>query len=224
MKADIIALMGNKGAGKDTIANMIKKNATQYDEVIIMSFADSLKDATSAIFGFDRQMLEGGTVESRNWREKEIPELSEKMGVKVTPRFLLQRIGTNILRKYLYDGIWVDSVLAKIKNTIEEDNTKSYLFIITDCRFKNEIKVLAKVCPGTKFVEVDRRFRSTKMYAYAYKYNNTHNPFVKAYCWFMLKKEHRSDWDWVGVVKNPILIYNIGSLDNLESLVNSVIL
>ena len=123
MKADIIALMGNKGAGKDTIANMIKKNATQYDKVIIMSFADSLKDATSAIFGFDRQMLEGGTVESRNWREKEIPELSEKMGVKVTPRFLLQRIGTNILRKYLYDGIWVDSLLAKIKNTIEEDNT-----------------------------------------------------------------------------------------------------
>lgn len=224
MRADIIALMGNKGAGKDTVANYIKKNAKAYDEVIIMSFADSLKDATAAIFGFDRQMLEGSTLESRHWREKEIPELTEKMGVKVTPRFLLQQIGTNILRKYLYDGIWIDSLLVKIKNTVKQDKTKDYLFVITDCRFKNEIEVLAMVNPATKFVEVDRRFRSTKTYAYAYKYHNTKNPFLKAYCWFMLRHEHRSDWDWVGVVKDPILIYNIGNLDNLESLVNSVIL
>ena len=224
--ADIIALMGSKGAGKDTVAKFIKKHNKKYDKVIIMSFADSLKDAVSAIFNFRRDMLEGVTKESREWRETEIPYLSEVMGRPVTPRYLLQKIGTNILRKYLYNDLWVDSLLSKIHSHEEQAAKlkKKYLYVITDCRFKNEVYKLIATGHKVKFVEIDRRNRNTYTYNWGYRYNNTFNPFIKALCLWKLRKVHRSEWDWIGVVNDPILLYNIGSLKNLEGLVKSLII
>lgn len=224
--ADIIALMGSKGAGKDTVANFILENNTKYDNVIIMSFADALKDAVSAIFNFRRDLLEGDTVESREWRETEIPYLSDVMHRPVTPRYLLQIIGTNILRKYLYNDLWVDSVLVKIHILEEQakENHKRNLYVITDCRFANEIFKLAQSGNHVKYVEIDRRNRNGYIYKWAYKYNNTVNPFIRLYCRYKLRHVHRSEWDWIGVVKEPVLIYNIGTLDNLEELVKSLII
>lgn len=223
--SDIIALMGNKGAGKDTVASYIKKNNTSYDKVVIMSFADALKDAVSDIFHFKRDLLEGKTKESREWRETEIPYLSKVMKRPITPRWLLQHIGTNILRKHLYDDLWVDSVLAKIHNINDKlKPTEKYLYVITDCRFKNEITKLKMSGFNVKYVEVDRRTRNGYVYNWAYKFNNTKNPFTRLYCRYKLRKVHRSEWDWIGVVENPILIYNIGTLSNLEELVKSLIL
>ena len=226
--AKVIALMGNKGAGKDTVAHYIKKNAKGFNKVYIMSFADALKDATSVIFNFDRKMLEGATPESRNWREEEIPYLSKVMRTKVTPRYLLQVIGTNILRRYLYDGIWVDSVVNKIVSTAND--CYNTLFVITDCRFRNEIKALRELylyhpcIDSVEFVEIDRCNRDTYVYNWAYTHNTTSNPLLKLYCRYKLRHVHRSEWDWIGVVKDPILIYNVGNLKNLEGLVKSLIL
>lgn len=222
--SDIIALMGSKGSGKDTVASYIKKNNTTYDKVVIMSFADALKDAVSDIFHFKRELLEGKTKESREWRETEIPYLSRVMNKPVTPRWLLQQIGANILRKHLYDDLWVDSVLSKINAMEEKTPDANYLYVITDCRFKNEIKKLELSGFDVKYVEVDRRNRNGYIYNWAYTYNNSKNPVVKLYCKYKLRKVHRSEWDWIGVVENPILIYNIGTLNNLEELVKSLIL
>lgn len=224
--ADIIALMGSKGAGKDTVAKFIKKNNKKYDKVIIMSFADSLKDAVSAIFNFRRDYLEGVTKVSREWRETELPYLSKVMNRPVTPRYLLQQIGTNILRKYLYNDLWVDSLLVKIraKEEIAKSSGQKYLYVITDCRFKNEIYKLMNSDHRVKFAEIDRRNRNTYVYNWAFKYNNTKNIFIRAYCLYKLRNVHRSEWDWIGVVKEPILLYNIGNLKNLEGLVKSLII
>lgn len=224
--ADIIALMGSKGSGKDTVAKYVKKNNTDYDKVFVMSFADALKDAVSAIFNFRRDYLEGATKESRAWRETEIPYLSTVMKKPITPRKLLQMIGTDILRKKLYNDIWIDSVLVKIREQEEVAKKKNqkYLYVITDCRFKNEICKLIDIGHHVKFVEVDRRNRNTYVYNWAYKFNNSKNPFIRAFCLWKLRNVHRSEWDWVGVVKDPILLYNIGSLKNLEGLVKSLVI
>ncbi len=225
--SQVIALMGNKGAGKDTVAKYIKKYAKGFKKIYILSFADSLKDATACIFGFDRKMLEGSTPASRAWREQPLLYLSNKMNKRVTPRWLLQRIGTDILRKHLYDGIWVDSVINKItKLTLEEKNS---LFVITDCRFKNEIEALQnlhinKDIEPVTFVEVDRKSRYSEIYNQAVTFNTTKNPFKKLAAWLVLRKIHRSEWDWIGVVKDPIIIYNIGSLKNLENLTKTMVL
>ena len=223
--SDIIALMGNKGAGKDTVAKFIKKNNKKYDKVVIMSFADALKDAVSDIFNFRRDLLEGSTKESREWREEEIPYLSEVMHHRVTPRYLLQIIGTDILRKYLYNDIWVDSVLVKIHllEDIAKKEKKTNLYIITDCRFHNEIFKLAQSGNNVKYVEIKNR-NCIPEYEIAYKYNNTMNPIKRIFYRFKLRKLHRSEWDWIGVVKEPTLIYNVGTLKNLEELVKSTLL
>ena len=225
--SQVIALMGNKGAGKDTVAKYIKKYAKGFKKIYIMSFADSLKDATACIFGFDRKMLEGSTPASRAWREQPLMYLSSKMNTTVTPRWLLQHIGTDILRKHLYDGIWVDSVINKIiKLTVQEKNS---LFVITDCRFRNEIKALQNLhlnndIEPVTFVEVDRKSRYSEIYNEAVTFNTTKNPFKKLAAWLVLRKIHRSEWDWIGVVKDPIVIYNIGSLKNLENLTKTMVL
>ena len=82
----LIGLVGLSGSGKDTVADfLVKDHGFKRD-----SFAKSLKDAVSAIFGWDRQLLEGATQESRMWRERIDPYWSNKLNRTVTPRYVLQ--------------------------------------------------------------------------------------------------------------------------------------
>ena len=56
----LIGLVGLIGSGKDTVAERL----VSHHGFVRDSFAQSLKDATASIFGWDREMLEGNT-ESR---------------------------------------------------------------------------------------------------------------------------------------------------------------
>ena len=60
----IIALCGFMGSGKDTVADYLA-NIHHFRKE---SFANTLKDAVSIVFGWDRVLLEGSTQESREWR------------------------------------------------------------------------------------------------------------------------------------------------------------
>ena len=60
----IIGICGFIGSGKDTIADYL----VNFHEFKRESFASSLKDAVSAVFGWNREMLEGRTKQSREWR------------------------------------------------------------------------------------------------------------------------------------------------------------
>ena len=62
----IIGVVGLIGAGKDTMADYLV-NIHQFRRE---SFANTLKDAVSAVFGWDRDLLEGRTRHSREWREQ----------------------------------------------------------------------------------------------------------------------------------------------------------
>ena len=55
MSKKIIGICGLIGSGKDTIADYLV-NIHQFRRE---SFANSLKDAVAAVFGWDREMLEG---------------------------------------------------------------------------------------------------------------------------------------------------------------------
>ena len=62
----IIGIAGFQGSGKDTIADYLQ-NIYGFKRD---SFASTLKDAVSSVFGWDRELLEGRTKESRAWREQ----------------------------------------------------------------------------------------------------------------------------------------------------------
>tara|TARA_A100001388_G_C28697549_1_gene464472 strand:- start:61 stop:696 length:636 start_codon:yes stop_codon:yes gene_type:complete len=125
----LIGIVGLIGSGKDTVAQrLVEKHGYVRD-----SFAKSLKDAVSSMFNWDREMLEGDTTSSRHWREQPDKFWSERFGKPVTPRWVLQHFGTEVMRGHMYDAIWVDSCIGRYKG----QNT-----VISDTRFVNEIKTI----------------------------------------------------------------------------------
>ena len=102
----IIGICGLIGSGKGTVSDYL------VDEVNFekISFADKLKDAVSTLFNWDREMLEGDTPISRQWREQIDTFWTEETGREITPRLVLQEFGTDCMRNGFYDGIWVSLV------------------------------------------------------------------------------------------------------------------
>ena len=123
----IIGLVGYIGSGKGTVGDILVKEHGYRQ----FAFADALKDATSQIFLWPRGLLEGDSVASRNFREQVDPWWSDKLGYEVTPRLILQKMGTEACRHGIADNIWIAALEKRIQGY--ED------VIITDCRFPNEI-------------------------------------------------------------------------------------
>ncbi len=160
----LIGLVGLIGSGKDTVADfLVKDHGFKRD-----SFAKSLKDAVSAIFGWDRQLLEGATQESRMWRERIDPYWSNKLNRTVTPRYVLQYWGTEIMRGCFHDNIWIDSFTSRY------DGGK---IVISDTRFINEINTIRSL--KGKVVLVRR------------------GP-IPTQAEMQEKSVHQSEWDWIG--------------------------
>lgn len=128
----IIGFVGFIGSGKDTAADyLVNFHGFRRD-----SFANTLKDAVAAVFGWDRTLLEGRTKEAREWREQIDTWWAERLGIKeLTPRWVLQHWGTEVLRNHFHDDIWIASLENKIRKT--KDN-----IVISDVRFTNEIKAI----------------------------------------------------------------------------------
>uniref|UniRef100_A0A6C0DMM6 Deoxynucleoside monophosphate kinase n=1 Tax=viral metagenome TaxID=1070528 RepID=A0A6C0DMM6_9ZZZZ len=121
----IVGILGLKGSGKDTIGNYLIDNYN-FEKI---AYAGALKDAICCVFGWDRNMMEGATDESRKWRE----EIDEYWGF--SPREMMQRIGTDLFRKQIKDDIWIKSLKLKLEKLTTN-------VVITDCRFNNEIDLI----------------------------------------------------------------------------------
>ena len=100
----IIGICGFIGAGKDTAADyLVNFHGFRRD-----SFAATLKDAVAAVFGWDRELLEGRTKEAREWREQVDPWWSQRLGMPaLTPRWVLQYWGTEVGRNAFHTDIWI---------------------------------------------------------------------------------------------------------------------
>jgi hypothetical protein len=140
----LIGICGFIGSGKDTAADyLVNIYGFRRD-----SFAATLKDAVSAVFGWDREMLEGRTTHAREWREQVDPWWAERLEMpNLTPRLVLQLWGTEVCRKGFHNDIWIASVENKLRTS--QDN-----IVISDCRFPNEIKAIKSA--GGKVIWVQR--------------------------------------------------------------------
>jgi hypothetical protein len=131
----IVGIAGFIGAGKDAAAKVLVDNYGFRK----IAFADSLKDSVAAIFSWDRNLLEGISDDSREWRERRDPWWSERLGVPhLTPRWVLANLATNVLREYFHPDIWTASVERKI--IASEQGV-----VITDCRFTNELDAIKRI-------------------------------------------------------------------------------
>ena len=141
--SQIIGIVGFIGSGKDTVADYLV-NFHGYKRE---SFANSLKDAVSQVFGWPRELLEGRTKESREWRETPDEWWSKRLKQDITPRYVLQYWGTEVVRKGFHDDMWVASLEHRLLNSQND-------IVITDCRFPNEIKAIRAA--GGRVIRIKR--------------------------------------------------------------------
>jgi hypothetical protein len=206
----ILGVTGFIGSGKDTIADYL----CTFHGFKRLSFAASLKDAISSIFGWDREMLEGTTKTSREWREVVDPWWSERLGREITPRWVLQFWGTEVCRNGFHQDIWVASVENKLRSA--KDN-----IVITDCRFINEVEAIKHAGGITCRVE-----RGPKPEWYEDAVNVNKGP--RQIGWSIGKnrleklKIHASEYSSVGLEYDHY-IDNNGTIDYLHKQIESII-
>ncbi len=140
----IIGICGLIGSGKGTVADILVR---EHDFKKI-SFADALKDGVAAMFDWPRHLLEGDSEESREWREQVDPFWTQETGKEISPRLVLQLVGTECMRQGFFDGVWV-SIVKKTLLTYHREN-----WVIPDTRFLNEIDMIHSV--GGKIWRVKR--------------------------------------------------------------------
>lgn len=202
----IIGVCGFIGSGKDTIADYLVNVHGFRRE----SFANTLKDAVAAVFGWDRVMLEGRTKEAREWREQVDVWWAERLNIpNLTPRWVLQQWGTEVCRKGFHDDIWIASVENKLRRS--KDN-----IVISDCRFPNEISSIKSA--GGTIIRVDRGIRP-HWYDIAVQANKGVD---SANIWLMKEKIHASETAWVGT-KFDYVLDNNSTLDSLFNQVETVV-
>jgi hypothetical protein len=198
----IIGICGFIGAGKDTVADYL----VNFHEFRRESFANTLKDAVSAVFGWDRTMLEGRTKQAREWREQVDPWWAERLEMpNLTPRWVLQYWGTEVCRKAFHDDIWIASLENKLRNS--QDNV-----VISDCRFPNEISAIKKA--GGLIIWV-KRGDLPEWYNTAISANQGHNWAVQE---LKMKKIHASETSWVGTEFD----YELDNNNSIEELFEQV--
>ena len=202
----IIGVCGFIGSGKDTVADYL----VNFHEFRRESFADTLKDAVAAVFGWDRTLLEGRTKEAREWREEVDPWWAERLGMPtLTPRWVLQYWGTEVCRKSFHDDIWIASLENKIRNSKDD-------IIVSDVRFPNEVKAIKN--QNGKMIWVQRG-RLPKWYDTALEANAGSNIAIND---LKVQKVHASEWAWVGT-KFDHTIHNDMKIDDLYSEVKSLV-
>jgi hypothetical protein len=126
----IIGLGYKARAGKDTIADYLVKNH-RFKKI---AFADALKRGCMEIFGLTHEQCYG-----------DLKEVVDDFW-KATPRYILQKVGTECLRNGYDPDIWIKSVQKAVTN--------GERWVISDVRFINEARAVSMW--GGSVVRVDR--------------------------------------------------------------------
>jgi hypothetical protein len=212
MSGILIGVVGFMGSGKDTVADILTEHGFVKD-----SFAKTLKDAASVLFGWDREMLDGTTTLSRSWREQ--PDLfwaKETGDPQFTPRLALQLLGTEAIRDTFAQDFWVATAVKRWKER-GQPNT-----IITDCRFPNEINAIRK--NGGRIIHVHRG-PYPDWYPLVSRINKKTNTDADSVLFqtMLLNKElpHISEYAWAGQ-DFDILVDNNGTINDLRKQISKL--
>lgn len=130
----IIGLGYRARVGKDTVGDYLVQN----HGFVRLGFADALKEGCRAMFGFSQEQLYGDL--------KEV--IDPYWGV--TPRFMLQKIGTDCIRTHYDQDVWVKSLGKQLDRLVLDGKS----VVITDVRFPNEGDILKE--RGGFVVRIDR--------------------------------------------------------------------
>jgi hypothetical protein len=146
----IIGISGKIGSGKDTLSIVINYLADKsapdsfnrweqpLEEYTFKNkkYAENLKCMVCFLIGCNRIDLE-----DREFKEKELGEEWDGL----TPRKILQLLGTEAGREIIHPNIWVNSLFADYPKIVDIDDKGLDVYeswIITDVRFPNEAQAI----------------------------------------------------------------------------------
>jgi len=135
----IISLTGYAGCGKDEVAKIIQKYDSKWQ---IKKFAGKLKEIASILTGIPKEKFEDQSFKesdlSLEWdRPSDYLHWSGKCTLTpMSVRNFLQKLGTDAIRNNLHKNAWVNALMA--------DYSEQSNWIITDCRFPNELIAVKK--------------------------------------------------------------------------------
>lgn len=166
----IIGLGGKKGAGKDTIADILVKHEG-YEKV---AFADPLKALLVRVFGYGPQYYNDQRLKEADFPgyitldhdhidsllnivcfewgyaldSHQVEAIERFVGEQFkTPRQLMQTVGTEICRNCIRDDIWLLQFISGLNN-----RTKN--IVVCDVRLENERKLIQTI--GGKLILIKR--------------------------------------------------------------------
>ena len=168
----IISISGKAGSGKDTVGKIIQ-DLTKEDWQI-KKYSDKLKDIVCILIGCTREQLEDQefkeTPLGENWWYYShsngtflIPydgKGDDTYLVKLTPRMILQLIGTEGGRDLIHPDIWVNALYSDYRPLSYEKDSEGRIetveekWIITDSRFPNDVKRTREI--GGILIRVNR--------------------------------------------------------------------
>lgn len=123
--SSLIAVIGKKGAGKDTLSEVLFERG--YENV---KFAGGLKAMLATLLAYQgadeatiNRMIEG------DLKEVPTPLLQGK-----TPRHAMQTLGNEWGRELIGEDLWVDAMVKRLDTCPKA--------VVTDCRYPNELALL----------------------------------------------------------------------------------
>lgn len=130
---EIVLFLGLPGSGKTFQADKL----VEHQGFVKLSFANELRECLWDLLGWKPSYQE----EYSQFKSKTLFLIGDKL---VNGRFLLQRLGTEVIRKRMPD-FWVKELLKNVKiNNYEK-------IVIDDCRFANEILFILNFALGEKY-------------------------------------------------------------------------
>jgi hypothetical protein len=135
MKPLLIGLSGKAGCGKTTVADYLREQHGYHQ----FAFATALKDVVGTAFAMTEDHLHGPLKE----------EIDPRWGV--SPRYLMQWLGTEILRERWPD-IWIRNLRQDILDFLGQNGQRR--IVVADVRFRDEAEALKRL--GARLWRLER--------------------------------------------------------------------
>lgn len=204
MANKLIMLSGFKNAGKDTTAKLLSQCFLyELNSIEYYALARPIKEVASILFNIPFEVLDGKTTENRELRETIDPFWQEHIP-DFTPRKALTMLGTDVIRQYIHDDIWI----LKAQKYIVDSS--SNVLIVTDLREPNEEVKLERFCDDNDIecvhINIEREKPSWYNIAVKAYFNNDQQSIDN----LKTLGIHPSEWKQVGLTPD-ITLYNHSS-------------